>query len=77
MNLSQQISNRTVKKTYIALVRGQVEENEATINMPIARSKTNRQKMAVDKDGKEAITHFKVLKRYNKYTLLEVKIDTR
>lgn len=78
LNLSQQISQRSVKKMYIALVRGRVPENEATINMPIARSKTNRQKMAVDKDGKEAITHFKVLKRYkDNYTLLEVKIDTR
>lgn len=76
INLSDQIKNREVKKTYIALVRGIIPENEATINMPIARCKTNRQKMAVDKDGKEAITHFKVLKRYNKYTLLEVKIDT-
>ena len=44
--------------------------------MPIARNKKDRKKMAVDKDGKEAITHFKVLRRYDKYTLLEVKIDT-
>ena len=53
-----------------------IKENEATINMPIARNKKDRKKMAVDKEGKEAITHFKVLKRYDKYTLLEVKIDT-
>lgn len=76
INLSEQIKNRQVKKTYIALVRGQTKENEATIDMPIARHKTNRQKMAVDKDGKNAITHFKVLKRYEKYTLLEVNIET-
>ena len=44
--------------------------------MPIGRSTKDRKKMAVRKDGKEAVTHFKVLKRYNKYTLLEVKIDT-
>ena len=45
--------------------------------MPIARSKTDRKKMAVDKNGKEAITHFKVLNRYeNKYTLLEINIET-
>ena len=55
---------------------GIIKENEATINMPIARNKKDRKKMAVDKDGKEAITHFKVLRRYDKYTLLEVKIDT-
>lgn len=44
--------------------------------MPIARSTKDRKKMAVDKNGKEAITEFKVLKRYNGYTLLEVKIKT-
>lgn len=77
IKLSEQIKNRQVKKTYIALVRGMTKENEATINMPIARSKTNRQKMAVDREGKNAVTHFKVLKRYDKYTLLEVNIETR
>ena len=76
LNLSNQIKNREVKKTYIALVRGVIKENEATINMPIARSTKDRKKMAVSKDGKEAITHFKVIKRYDKYTLIEVKIET-
>ena len=44
--------------------------------MPIGRSTKDRKKMAVTKNGKEAITHFKVLERYNNYTLLEVKIET-
>lgn len=76
LQMSEQIKNREVKKIYWALVKGIISENEATINMPIARSKKDRKKMAVDKDGKEAVTHFKVLKRYDKYTLLEIKIDT-
>jgi len=76
INLSEQIQKREVKKTYIALVRGNIKENEATINMPIGRSSKDRKKMAVTKTGKEAITHFKVLKRYNGYTLLEVNIET-
>lgn len=76
INLSNQIKNREVKKTYIALVRGIVKENEATINMPIGRSTKDRIKMAVSERGKEAITHFKVLERYQGFTLLEVKIDT-
>lgn len=74
--LSNQLKNHEIKKTYIALVRGIVKENNATINMPIARSKNDRKKMAVDKNGKEAITHFKVLKRFDKCTLLEVNIET-
>lgn len=76
ISMSQQIKDRKVNKRYIALVRGIIGEDEATINMPIARSKKDRKKMAVDKDGREAITHFKVIKRYDKYTLLDIKIDT-
>lgn len=78
INLSNQIKNHEVKKTYIALARGIVKENEATINMPIGRSPKDRKKMAIVKTGKEAITHFKVLKRYPKenVTLLQVQIET-
>ena len=76
IKLSEQIQKREVKKTYIALVRGSVKENEATINMPIGRSTKDRKKMAVTKTGKEAITHFKVMNRYEGYTLLEVNIET-
>ena len=76
INLSEQLKNHEIKKTYIALVRGIVKENNATINMPIGRSKKDRKKMDVDKNGKEAITHFKVLKRYKDCTLLEINIET-
>ena len=76
VNMSEQIKNHEVKKTYIALVRGVVKENEATIDMPIGRSTSDRKKMAVMKAGKNAVTHIKVLKRYNKYTLLQVNIET-
>lgn len=76
INLSEQIKNREVVKKYIALVRGVVKENHATIDMPIARSDKDRKKMAVRKDGKKAITHFNVIKRYDGYTLLDIKIDT-
>ena len=76
INLSEQIKNREVKKTYVALVRGIVKENEAKIDMPIGRSTKDRKKMAVTKSGKQAITNFKVLKRYNDVSLLEVNIET-
>ena len=76
VNMSEQIKNHEVKKTYIALVRGIVKENEATIDMPIGRSRSDRKKMAVDRNGRNAVTHIKVLKRYDKYTLLEVNIET-
>jgi len=76
VKMSKQIQDRLVTKKYIALVKGVVKDDEATIDMPIARSKVDRKKMAVDKDGKQAVTHFKVIKRYKRYTLLEIKIDT-
>ena len=76
INLSEQLKKHEIKKTYIDLVREVVKENNATINMPIGRSKKDRKKMDVDKNGKEAITHFKVLKRYKDCTLLEINIET-
>ena len=76
INVSEQIKNHEVTKIYTALVRGNIEEDEATIDMPIARDERDRTKMATNIDGKEAVTHFKVIKRYYDYTLLRVKIDT-
>ena len=76
IDISEQIKNREVEKTYLALVRGNIKENEAVINMPIGRSTKDRKKMAVDKKGKEAITEFKVLKRFDGFTYIEVKIKT-
>ena len=78
INMSEQIKEHEVEKTYIALVRGIVKENEASISMPIGRSDKDRKKMAVKKNGKGAITHFKVLERFPKHncTLLEIKIET-
>lgn len=76
LDLSNQIKNHTVKKTYVALVRGVIKENNATIDMPIGRSDKDRKKMAVTRKGKNAITHFTVLKRYKNYTYIELIIET-
>ena len=76
INLSEQIKNREITKKYVALVRGVIKENNATIDMPIGRSDKDRKKMAVRKDGKNAVTHFDVIKRYDGYTYLDIKIDT-
>ena len=76
INMSEQIKNHEVVKTYLALVRGNVKENEATINMPIARSTKDRTKMAVSKNGKNAVTHIKVLERFDGFTYIKVNIET-
>lgn len=76
-NIAEQIQNRTTKKIYIALVKGIIKEDNGIINMPIGRHPVDRKKMAVVKDGKEAHTNFKVLKRFKEgYTLIEVELKT-
>ena len=76
IDISEQIKNHKVTKIYTALVKGNIPEKEATIDMPIGRSKTDRKKMAVTREGKNAVTHIKVIKRYGNYTLISAKIDT-
>jgi len=72
-NLSEQFKKRSIKKTYLALVKGRIKEDEGKINAPIGRSRKNRKRMSVIPTGKEAITEFKVLKRFKNFTLIEVK----
>lgn len=75
--LSDMIRDKKVKRHYIALVEGVIPHETGTIDAPIGRDSNNRQKMAVtDKNSKESITHFKVLKRYQKNTLVECILDT-
>jgi len=74
--LSRQLQAREIKKTYIALVHGNVKQDEGSVNAAIGRDRRDRKKMAVTMDGKPAVSHYKVLKRYGAYTLLEVAIPT-
>ena len=76
LDISNQIKEHRVTKIYTALVKGNIPEDTATINMPIGRSKQDRKKMEVRVDGKEAVSHIQVIKRYGNYTLLRIKIDT-
>ena len=75
--LSEYFQNKTITRTYIALVKGELSTNSATIDAPIGRSENDRKKMAVtSKNSKNAITHLKVLKRYKGYTLVKLKLET-
>ncbi len=77
LSLSKQIKDRKVVKKYLALVHGEVDSHSGTINAPIGRSLKNRKKMAVvEQNSKEAISHYKVVKRYIGFTLLEVTLIT-
>ena len=74
--LTEQLKNHSCKRRYQALVYGTIVENRGKINAPIGRDKDDRKKMAVTKLGKEAITHFTVLKRYKGFTLIECALET-
>ena len=74
--LVDQWADRSVEKTYVTLVNGAPEEDEATIDAPIMRDTQNRQRMAVHRNGRDAISHFTVLERFPDATLLEVTIET-
>ena len=76
-DLARQIGEKTVLRKYVALVNGVINEDTATIDAPIGRDVNNRKKQAVtDINAKDAITHFRVLERYEKATLIECKLET-
>ena len=76
LSLSEQIKKHSCNRIYNAIVYGNIKSDEGTINAPITRDKQNRKKMAIDGNGKEAITHYKVLERYNGFTYMEFKLET-
>ncbi len=75
--LSSMIKNKKIKRSYLAIVEGVINHEKGTIDAPIGRDKSNRQKMAVtDVNGKESITHFEVLRRFKNNTLVKCVLDT-
>ncbi len=75
-DIAQLIQKHEIKRTYRAIVVGIIEEEYGTIDAAIARSSENRLKNAVKKDGKHAVSHFRVLKRYKNMTYIEVELET-
>lgn len=74
--LAGDFKNKRIKREYIALLDGVFRQGSATIDAPIGRDKQNREKMAVVEDGKHAVTHMKVLKRFKEYTLVSCILET-
>ncbi|MDO8535477.1 MAG: RluA family pseudouridine synthase [Candidatus Omnitrophota bacterium] len=77
--LAKQFKDKTTKRVYLALVDGNVELDNGTVELPIGRSTRDRKKMAVkfdDESSKEAITHYTVVKRFGNFTLLECRLGT-
>ena len=75
-SLAKQLKDKTNIREYVGLVHGRIAEDEGTINAPIGRSLKDRKKQAVVKDGRNAVTHFEVLKRYRDYTFVKCILET-
>lgn len=76
-NLSEKLKTHDVRREYIALVEGIIYENSGRVDAPIGRHPVDRKKMSVNiKNGRAAITHFKVVERYTTASYLELKLET-
>lgn len=74
--IAAQLANHSITRKYVAIVKGNLKEDEGTVDAPIARSKVDRKKMGISNDGKRAVTHYRVLERLNNYTYIECTLET-
>ena len=75
-NISDQFAEHSNVRKYKAIVKGRLKNDEGFIDKPIGRDKTNRLRMSIDKNGKNAKTYYKTLKKYNNYTYIECELFT-
>ena len=75
-NLSDQFRDRSVYKSYVALVHGRVPSDSGRIEEPLARDRSNRTRMAVVRGGRSALSIYRVNRRFNRFTLLDVELKT-
>ena len=75
-NLSDQFRDRTVFKSYVALVHGRVMSNSGKIDQPLARDPSNRTRMAVVRGGRNALSLYRVRRTFQRFTLLDVELKT-
>ena len=76
-SLAAQLKEHSINRIYEAIVHGNIKEEEGTVNAPIGRHPTDRKKMAINyKNGKDAVTHYKVLERFGQATYVECRLET-
>lgn len=76
-SLSEQLKVHSIKRVYVAIVHGNIKEDNGTVNAPIGRHPTERKKMSIHtKNGRNAITHYKVLERFGEYTYIQCELET-
>lgn len=74
--LSEQLKDHSMKREYYALIEGRLKNDSGTIDKPLARSKKDRLKIGIVEGGKRAVTHYKVIERFNGYTLIKCVLET-
>lgn len=74
--IAAQLKEHSIHRVYHAICYGDIKEEEGTIHKPIGRHPVDRKKMAVNEQGKDAVTHFRVLKRFGKYTYISCRLET-
>lgn len=75
--IAEQLKEHSLNRTYRAIVHGVLEKEEGTVEAPIGRDERDRKRMAVNvKNGKDAVTHYQVLKRFREYTYIECRLET-
>lgn len=76
-SIAEQLKEHTITRKYRAIVHGVIDAEEGTVNAPIGRDPKDRKKMAInEQNGKPAITHYKVLRRFQEYTYIECQLET-
>ena len=75
--VAEQLKEHSITRKYRAIVNGVIKEDEGTVNAPIGRHPTERKKMAInEKNGKHAVTHYRVLERFANHTYIECQLET-
>ncbi|MCC8024333.1 MAG: RluA family pseudouridine synthase [Clostridium sp.] len=76
-SIAAQLKDHSITRRYQAIVHGVIKEGEGTVNAPIGRHPVQRKKMSINYDsGREAVTHYRVLRRYNQFTYVECRLET-
>lgn len=76
-HIAQQLKEHSIRRVYHAIVHGVIEEEEGTVDAPIGRHPIERKKMSINyKNGKEAVTHYKVIQRFKNYTYIQCQLET-
>lgn len=76
-SISEQLKEHSITRKYVAIVHGVLKDDEGTINAPIGRHPIDRKKMSInEKNGRDAITHYRVLERFRQYTYIECQLET-